>query len=314
MFPISPELIVEGSIIDAIRLTESLKELVRKAKIQSKNVVIAISGHSSVIIKRISLPEMTEEELSESIKFEAEQYIPFDIEDVNLDFQILGPREEAGQMDVILVAVKKDVVNDYVSAVRDAGLNPVIVDVDSFALENMYGINYEIEPGTNVALVNIGASTMNMNILRGGVSVFTRDSSLGGNILTEALQKEFNLTYEEAERLKRGEPFEKVKGEEAYTMMVSASGDIVTEVARSLDYFRSSTHQPEIREVILSGGCALIRDFPRLLSERIGMDVVIAEPFRNIQIPKKFDRSYLEEIAPIAAVAIGLAIRRPEDR
>lgn len=155
---------------------------------------------------------------------------------------------------------------------------------------------------------------MNMNILRGGVSVFTRDSSLGGNILTEALQKEFNLTYEEAERLKRGEPFEKVKGEEAYTMMVSASGDIVTEVARSLDYFRSSTHQPEIREVILSGGCALIRDFPRLLSERIGMDVVIAEPFRNIQIPKKFDRSYLEEIAPIAAVAIGLAIRRPEDR
>ncbi|MCL5022297.1 MAG: pilus assembly protein PilM [Nitrospirae bacterium] len=312
--PVSPELIVEGSIIDAIRLTESLKELVRKAKIKAKDAVIGISGHSSVIIKRISLPEMTEEELSESIKFEAEQYVPFDIEDVNLDFQILGPKDEPGQMDVILVAVKKDVINDYVSVVREAGLNTVIVDVDAFALENMYGINYEIEPGRNVALVNIGASTMNMNILKGGVSMFTRDSSIGSNIHTDALQKEFNITYDEAERLKRGEAIEKVKPEDASSLIISASGEIFSEVSRSLDYFKSSTLQAEVDEVILSGGCGLIRDFPRLLAEKIGIQVKNAEPFRNIVIPKKFDMSFVEEIAPIAAVSVGLAMRRPGDR
>ncbi len=314
MMPISPELIVESSIIDAIRLTESLKELIKKAKIKAKSAVISISGHSSVIIKRISLPEMSEEELSESIKFEAEQYVPFDIEDVNLDFQILGPKEEPGQMDVILVAVKKDVINDYVSVVKEAGLAAVVVDVDAFALENMYGINYEIEAGRNVALVNIGASTMNMNILRGGVSVFTRDSSIGSNMHTDALQKEFNVTHEEAERLKRGEAVEKVKSEDAYSLIVTVSNDIFSEVSRSIDYFRSSALQAEVNEVILSGGCALIKDFPDLLSEKIGIEVRVAAPFKNIVIPKKFDAAFIEEMAPIAAVAVGLATRRPGDR
>src|SRR5512143_1124193 len=309
-----PELIVESSVIDAIRVTESLKELVRQAKIKAKDAVISVSGHSSVIIKRISLPEMSEEDLSESIKFEAEQYVPFDIEDVNLDFQILGPKEEAGQMDVILVAVKKDVINEYVSVVKEAGLNTIIVDVDAFALENMYGINYEIEAGRNVALVNIGASTMNMNILRGGVSVFTRDSSIGSNMHTDALQKEFNVTHEEAERLKRGEPVEKVKHQDAYALIVESSNDIFGEVSRSLEYFRSSMVHAEVNEVILSGGCALIRDFTRLLSQKIGIGVRPADPFRNIAISKKFDSSTLEEIAPIAAVAVGLATRRPGDR
>lgn len=314
MLPISPELIVEGSIIDAIRVTESLRELLRKARVKAKNAAISIAGHSSVIIKRISLPEMSEEELSESIKFEAEQYVPFDIEDVNLDFQILGPKEEPGQMDVILAAVKKDVINDYVSAAKEAGLNTVIVDVDAFALENMYGVNYEIEQGTNVALVNIGASTVNMNILKGGVSIFTRDISIGSNIHTDALQKEFNVTYEEAERLKRGEALEKVKPDHAHVVIVNASSDIFNEVSRSLDYFKSSTLQAEVKEVILSGGCALIKDFPRLLSEKIGIEVRVAEPFKNILIPKDLDISFIEEVAPIAAVAIGLATRRPGDR
>jgi type IV pilus assembly protein PilM len=314
LLPISPELIVEGSIIDAIRVTESLRELVRKAKIKAKDAVIAISGHSSVIIKRISLPEMSEEELSESIKFEAEQYVPFDIEDVNLDFQILGPKEEPGQMDVILVAVKKEVINDYVSVVKEAGLNTGIVDVDAFALENMYGINYEIEAGQNVALVNIGASTINMNILKGGVSVFTRDSSVGSNIQTDALQKEFSISYEEAERLKRSEPVEKVRPDDAHSLIMSASSDIFSEVARSLDYFRSSTLQAEVKEVILSGGCALVKGFPDKLSEKIGIPAKVAEPFRNITIPKKFELSYIEETAPIAAIAVGLATRRPGDR
>lgn len=314
ILPISPELIVEGSIIDSIRLTEALRELVKKAKIKTKDAAISVSGHSAVIVKRISLPDMTEEELGESIKFEAEQYIPFDIEDVNIDFQILGPREEPGQMDVILVAVKKEIVNDYVNVVNEAGFNTVIVDVDAFALENMYGINYEIEANTNVALINIGASTINMNILRGGVSAFTRDSSIGSNIHTEALQREFNISYEEAERLKKGEPHERITPEEAHPVIMKASEEIISEINRSIGFFRGGSPGADIKEVILSGGCALIRGFPELLSERIGIEVRKAEPFRNIKIPKKFDMLGLEEVAPILSVAVGIAIRRPGDR
>ncbi len=310
MLPLPPEIIVDGSIIDSFRLVDSLKELLRKAKVRTKNTIISLAGHSSVIIKRISLPEMSEEELSESIRFEAEQYVPFNIEDVNLDFQILGPKEEAGQMDVILVAVKKDIIDEYVSAVRDAGLNPIIVDVNSFALENMYEINYEIDPHKNVAIVNIGASTINMNILKGGLSVFTRDSAVGSNIHTEALQKEFNLTFDNAEKLKRGNPIENISPEDASTVIASASEEIIAEVKRSFEYYRSTTMHEEINEVILSGGCALIKDFPRLFEEKVGIETKLVETFRNIRIPKRSDLTYIEEMAPIAAVAAGLALRR----
>jgi type IV pilus assembly protein PilM len=314
VLPLPPELIVDGSIIDSFRLIDSLKELLRKSKVKTKDSVIGIAGHSSVIIKRISLPEMSEEELSESIKFEAEQYVPFDIEEVSLDFQILGPKSEPGQMDVILVAVKKDIINEYVSVVKEAGFNPVIVDVNSFALENMYEINYEIEPDKNVAIVNIGASTINMNILKGGISVFTRDSAIGSNLHTETLQREFNLTYENAERLKKGEPVENVSSDDAFSVIESASDEIISEVNRSFEYFRSSVVHEDINEVVLSGGCALIKNFLKPFAERIGVETKVIDPFRNIKIPKKFDVTYIEEIAPMAAVAVGLAIRRPGDR
>ncbi|OGW23982.1 MAG: hypothetical protein A2X59_13565 [Nitrospirae bacterium GWC2_42_7] len=312
--PLPPELIVDGSIIDSLRLVESLKEMIKKAGVKTTNAVISISGHSSVIIKRISLPEMSEEELSESIKFEAEQYVPFDIEDVNLDFQIIGPKEEPGQMDVLLVAVKKEIINERISVVKEAGLNPIIVDIDSFALENMYGTNYEIETGKNVALLNIGASTINMSILKGGISVFTRDSSLGSNLHSEALQREFNISYENAEKLKKGEPVENVSPEDAHSVIDAASEDILSEIVRSFDYYRSTTVHEDISEVILSGGCALLKNFASIVAERSGIETRVAEPFRNINIPKRFDKVYLDEIAPMLGVAVGLALRKQGDR
>src|SRR4030042_5622500 len=314
MLPLPPELIVDGSIIDSLRLIDSMNELIRKAKIKAKDATISLAGHSSVIIKRASLPEMSEEELSESIKFEAEQYIPFDIEDVTLAFQILGPKEEAGQMDVMLVAVRKDIINEYLSVVKEAGLNPLIVDVNSFALENIYEVNYEIEPDKNIAIVNIGASTINMTILKGGISVFTRDSAVGSNLHTEALQREFNLSFENAERLKRGESVENVSSEDAFSVIESASEEIIGDVSRSFEFYRSTELHKDIDEVILSGGGALMKDFPRLLSEKVGIETKVIDPFKNIKISKKIDLAFMEEIAPIAAVAPGLALRRQGDR
>lgn len=314
MFPLPPELIVEGSIIDSLRVVESIRELLKKARIRAKNCVLGIAGHASVIIRRITLPEMSEDELAESIKFEAEQYVPFDIEDVNVDFQILGPTEEIGQMDVMLVAVKKDIINEYLSVVREAGLNPVVVDVNAFCLGNMYEINYELQPDRNVALVNIGASTINLNVLKGGLSVFTRDSSTGSNLHSEALQKEFNLAYESAERLKMGEVVGGVSAEEAQTVISAASEEIAGEIGRSIEYFRSTVFHEDVHQVMLSGGGALIKGFPSLLAERLGIEVTIAEPFRNIRVPAKFDIAYVEDVQCMAAVAVGLAIRRAGDR
>jgi type IV pilus assembly protein PilM len=310
---LQPELIVDGSILDSSRVVEAIKELISSSDIKTKDITLSVSGHSSVIIKRVSMPQMSEDELDDSIRFEAEQYIPFDIEDVNLDFQILGPAEEDNMMDVIIVAVKKDKINEYVSVVKESGLNPVIVDVDAFALENMYELNYEIREGENIALVNIGASMININILKGGLSVFTRDSSVGGNILTEALQKEFTISYANAEKLKEGEAVEGISPDDVASVISSASEDIITEISRSFDYFRDTTNYENIDEIILSGGVALTSGFVKLLSERTGITVDVVKSFKNIEVPEMFDQNYINKVEPLVAVVIGLALRKVGD-
>ncbi len=314
IMPIEPELIVDGSILDSLRVVDGLKALFQNTGIKTKNVTISVSGHSSVIIKRITLPEMTEDELTESIRFEAEQYIPFDIDDVNLDFHILGPTEEADQMEVLLVAVKKDKINEYVSVVQEADLTPAVVDVDAFALENAYEINYDIESEQNVALVNVGASRINLNILKSGVSVFTRDSSVGSNIQTEAIQKELGLTFEDAERLKHGETIEEVSEEDADAIIQNSSEDIINEISRSLDYFKGTFMHEDVHKVMLSGGCILIKGFQQRLAELTGMEVEMIDPFRNVRIGKTLDKDMLREVAPQLVIAMGLAVRRIGDR
>ncbi len=312
-YPVPHDVIVEGAIMDSIRLSETIREFFEKRKIKTKDVAIAMAGHSAVMVKRISLPEMTEEELSESIRFEAEQYIPFPIDEVNIDFQILGPRPEPGQMDVIIVAAKKDVMNEYIGVLKESGLNPVVVDVAAFALSNMYELNYEIEPGRVIALFNIGASTMNMCVTVGGLPVFARDSSLGSNVITEALQREFNLSYEDAELLKRGKEVQSITPKEAEPVIMSAAEEIFSEVSKSIEYYITQRGE-QVQEIILSGGATLLKDFSQALSDRTGLEVRVAEPFRNIRIPKRFDPLLIEEAGAFGAVAVGLAIRRPGDR
>ena len=310
---LEPELIVDGSILDSTRVVEAIKELVIATDIKAKNITLSVSGHSSVIIKRITLPSVSEEELSETITFEAEQYIPFDIEDVMLDFQILGMAEE-GMMDVLIVAVKRDKINEYASVVKDAGLAPAVVDIDSFALENMHELNYKFNEGTNVALVNVGASMINMNIIKGGMSVFTRDSSVGSNLYTEALQKEFSISFEDAERLKEKGEIENISTAMSDPVMNIASDEIINEISRSFDYFRDTTDYEDIDEIILSGGAALIKDFPTILSERTGINVSVVQPFNNVIVPDSFDAGYIKKIEPLMAVAVGLALREEGDK
>jgi len=314
--PLSPEIIVDGTIIDASRVVQSIRSLFKEQKITQKNVAISVSGHASVIVKRITIPEMTEEELNESIKWEAEQYVPFSIDEVELDFQIISSgRTGSGQMEVLLVAVKKDKINDYVTVTTEAGLNPVIVDVDAFAVENMYELNYEQEMGKNIALVNIGASTMNINIIKDGISRFTRDSSMGGNQFTEAIQKDLGLSFEDSEKAKKGEDVAGVSPTDVESIIEGISGDIASEISRTFDFFKATTVGEDVEKVILCGGCAKLKGLSDIISERLGAVVEVANPFKNIEIDaKRFDLAYLQDIAPLAGVAVGLAIRKVGDR
>ncbi len=315
MLPIQPGLIVDGVITDKPKLTAFLIELLKKANITKGEASIGLSGQSSVIIKRVTLPPMTEAELSMSVKYEAEQFIPFDLNAVALDFHIIGQKSEAdNKMDVLLVAVKMDLINDYVEVVRQAGLETAVVDVVQFALNNAYELNYDITKNRNIALVNIGASSTIVNISQKGIPLFFRESDMGSNYHTEVLENTFNLIREDAERLKKGIPIEGVSQEEAYTAINKASDEIYAEVYRSLEIFRSNVYDEEVNKIILSGGAALIKDFALLMSQRIDIEVEIADPFRKIIIPDRMNPSYIREIAPIASVAVGLALRRAGDR
>ena len=311
---LSPEAIVDGTVMDRAQVAGVITELLQEQQVKSRDVVIGVSGNS-VIIKRISLPEMSEDELSESINWEAEQYIPFAIDDVNLDFQILGPSQKEGSnmMDVVLVAAKKDKINDYVSLVTETGLNATVMDVDAFALENMFEVNYEIESGRVDALINVGASVMNINILRDGLSVFTRDSSVGGNNYTEALQKEFGISFEAAEQVKKGEDTAGVNMERARSIISSVSEDLASEAGRSIDFFRATTGIENVDRVILSGGSVLVAGFQEVLSERVGVEVEMANPFRNLSVDPKISAELVESTAASAAVVVGLALRRLGD-
>jgi type IV pilus assembly protein PilM len=310
-----PEAIVDGALMDSVTIIDVIRDLVSTTKTKRKDVVTSVSGHS-VIVKKITLPFMTEAELEESIQWEAERYIPFDINDVNIDFHMLGSSSEnADLMDVVLVAAKKDIINDYQSVIVEAGLNPVIIDTDSFALENMLEINYDIDKDETVAVANVGASITNINIIRNNTSSFTRDIFKGGNQITEEIQRQLHIDYEEAERIKVGSKGENTSQPTIQNVLKTASEALAIEIGNSLDFFQSTSTYEKVGKLYLSGGGSKIKDFDIVLQQQIGIPVEVANPFKRVEYSgKNFDMDYLREIGPIMAVAVGLASRRVGDK
>jgi type IV pilus assembly protein PilM len=307
-----PETIVDGSLMDATTIVEAISELISHYKIKKREVAVAVSGHS-VIVKKITLPKMTESELEENIMVEAERYISFDINDVNIDFQILtAPEKDMGEhMEVLLVAAKKDLVDDYIAIVREAGLSPIIIDIDSFALENVYELNYPLEIGDLVALCDIGASIMNLNIVRGGKSLFTRDISIGGNLYTEEIQKELSVNFEEAEDLKLGGSSDKGSPHVIDKVVDKVSSNIALEIAKSLDFFTATYPDEKVARLYLSGGCAKAPRLSEIAQERLNIPIAMLNPFANIAVnPRVIDPEYLKDITSLMAVSAGLASRR----
>ena len=315
--PVPPDSIVDGAIIDGAAVADALKRLFENKAFKSKEVAASLSGNA-VIVKKINLPVMTDAELSESIYWEAEQYIPFDIQDVNLDYQILNPGtagDSAGTMEVLLVAAKKEKIADYTGVISQAGRTPVVVDVDAFALQNAYELNYGLEPDHVVVLLNAGASAININIIAGDQSVFTRDISIGGNAYTEAVQKELNLTFEQAEQLKKGLDVEGAAFEDAKPVLQNMTESVMLEVQKTFDFFKASATSDRIDRIVLSGGASRVHGFAEALQERFGTTVESFDPFRKIPFDaKRFGVDDLESLMPSVAVAVGLALRKTGDR
>jgi type IV pilus assembly protein PilM len=309
------EAIVQGAFLNSSAISDSIREAMENGKIKSKNVASAVCGHS-VIVKKVSLPVMSRDELDEQIRWEAEQYIPFDVNEVNLDFQILDSENAEGQMDVLLVAAKKDLIDDYVQVISEAGLVPSTIDVAAFAVENAFEANYDVKPDEAVALVNIGAQVVNINIVLDGAPVFTRDITTAGNQYTEEIQKALTISFEEAERLKLGgkqsDESQEVVPEEVDQAMQSVTDTVIGEISRSLDFFSATAADNRIERVLLSGGSSRVAGFENTFHERTGLPVELLNPLARMQSNSKFDPEYLEELAPGLGVSLGLAMRRVE--
>jgi type IV pilus assembly protein PilM len=310
---IPSECIVDKDIMDSETVVDTIKNLRENLKIRTRGTATAISGHS-VIVKKAELPLMSEAELRQTLLIEAEQYIPFDINDVYLDSFILGESlERSDMMDVLFVAAKRELVDDYASAVRNAGLKPMLMDIDVFSLETMYEVNYPDAPESIVALVDAGASMININVLKDGMSIFARDISMGGRQLTERIQREFGVSYERAENIKAGANIEGIDLEKINYIFKMAAETYVQEIRRTLDFFLSTMVNENIEKIYLSGGSGRIPGLINLLEKQMEIPVELVNPFNSIKWDDRvFDPEYMAYIAPQMAVAVGLALRRAD--
>lgn len=315
--PLPAQTIVDGSIMNQAAVVDAIRSLKTALKLKTREVATAISGHS-VIIKKIKVPPMTPEELEEQIPWEAEHHIPFSKDDVEIDHQLLDAQTAQGQMELLLVAAKKEMVSDFTMAIREAKLSPTVMDVAAFTIQNAFEVNYSVAPNEAVALVNVGAALSNINVVVGGASAFTRDVTVGGNVFTEELQKRLNVSQEEAEAWKIGsfgEGAHEVLPQEVEGVLAEVADGVAGQFQRSLDFYLASASDTTVSRVYLCGGSAKVPALQKSLQDKSRTPVEILDPFRRIIIDeRKFDMEFLRAHSAEAAVAVGLALRAPGDK
>jgi len=305
--PLSPEAIVEGTVMDSSLVVEVAQRLIQEQGVKNPNFGVSLSG-MSVAIRKIQVPAMSEAELAESIHWEAEQYIPFDVNEVNLDYVVLNA--DADTMDILLVAARKDRIADYTGIVAQLGKVPALVDVDVFALQNAYEHNYGVASDRVVALLNVGAHIMNLNIIAHGQSVFWRDIVFGGNAYTEAIQRELNLTREQAEAVKTGEQLGDHTPQTILGVLNGVSEDLATELQKTFEFFYTTSSHDRVDEVVLAGGACQVLNLDTVIKERLNVRAEVMNPFREIEFSEsQFPPEWLNRHAPAMALAVGMALR-----
>ena len=307
---LEPDSVVDGQIMELNSVSNAIASIFNEHKIKTMKVAAGVNGHS-VIVKNIVLPQMSSEELQESFAWHAEEHIPFDIADVTLDYHVTEQKDDA--VHVLMAACKRDKVANLKQAIQLAGKQPAVIDVDAFALQNCYDLNYDPQPGQVVALLNIGASTTNINILNGDRSVFTRDATFGGNQYTSLLQKELGLTFEQAEQVKRGMPLPEGSEDRDISPILETVSDILAlEVQKTMDFYRATVEDGglAVEKILVTGGGSKLNGLIEFLSHRFEMPVEIFDPFKKIKVDSRgFDPEYMREIVPEMAIAVGLALR-----
>ncbi|MCH8266238.1 MAG: type IV pilus assembly protein PilM [Acidobacteria bacterium] len=313
MESLDPEIVVDGAIVDTNAVSNSIAKIFAENKIKTRDVATSVSGHS-VIVKKLSLEQMDDKQLEEAIQMEAAQHIPFDIAEVNLDYQILEADPESSVMEVLLVAVKKDKILNYTNVLTMAGKTPVVVDIDAFALQNVYEYNYDPASDATVALLNLGGSVMNINIVRGRTPLFTRDVSVGGNQYTDSLQKELDLGFEDAEQVKMGGSVAGISDEARIPVLQSVSEIIVLEMQKTFDFFRATAGGEHLQKLYIAGGSAKVYGLVDLLKQEFSIPVEELNPFRQIGYDEAGPMGeFVSQNAPRLAVAVGLALRSFEN-
>lgn len=303
--------IIDGQIMELNVVSDVIQSVCVNHQVNADRVVTGVSGHS-VILKNIVLPPMSREELEESIDWHAEEHIPYDLADVSLDYQITAESPESTH--VLIAACKRERIDNIKQAIQLAGKTPIVIDVDTFALQNCYEVNYQPDEADVVTLLNIGASTMNVNIVKGTRSLFTRDITVGGSQFTDVLQRSLGLNFQQAEAVKRGvsEAIEGIEEKSIEPLMNNVTEIVAMEIQKTFDFYRATTEDNEtvVQKILISGGGSKLKGLAQELSERLELPVEILDPFRNIKVDtKKFDPDYLSEIVPEMAVAVGLALR-----
>jgi len=311
--PLAPETIVEGAIIDSYDLISAMKQLASAYRIKNRKVAISISG-TPVIVKRLTTAYMTDKELAEAIDWEVERYLPFDLSEVNLDYHVIRSDEKKNQLEVLIAAVKKETIDEYLSVVEEAGFKLKVVDVDAFAVQNAYVTTNEPEESESVILVNLGASLMNLNILSAGQTMFTRDIALGGDSFTKEIQKQIGKTFEEAEQLKTSMKADSAQEIIVENVMNMAKSSLTNEILKSINFYNSTFEGKEVTKIVLSGGTALMDGLAEHIETSLNIPTSVMNPFKGIDINERsVDRDLIESSAPVFAVAFGLALRRDKE-
>jgi type IV pilus assembly protein PilM len=307
--PLPPDAIADGTIRDPGLVADAIKQAADKAGVKSRRAAIAISGRE-LIVKKVQIPEVPAKEVPDVVQLEAEHHIPFAIEEVSLDHQVMNRHD--GVMDLLLVAVKRSKVTEYTMVVVDAGFEPVIVDVDAFAVGNQYELNHPDDEAEAIALIDIGASTMKTNVRRGGATLFARDIQFGGNHYTQAIAQRLQIPFEKAEAAKLGRDVG-VAWDAIVPALETVSRDLSLEIQRTFDYFASTAESERIAKIVLSGGCAKLPGLTEYLASNWGIPVEVARPFEEIDV----DPQYADDVnaaGPALAVAVGLGLRRGGDK
>ena len=303
--------IIDGQIMELNVVSDVIQSVCSNHQVNAEMVVTGVSGHS-VILKNIVLPPMSRDELEESIDWHAEEHIPYDLADVSLDYQVTAESSDA--TNVLIAACKRERIDNIRQAIQLAGKTPVVIDVDTFALQNCYEVNYDPSDNDVVTLLNIGASTMNVNIVKGTRSLFTRDITVGGSQFTDVLQRSLGINFQQAEAVKRGvvDAVDGIEEKSIEPLMNNVTEVVAMEIQKTFDFYRATTedNETQVQKILISGGGSKLTGLAQELSQRLELPVEVLDPFRNIRVDKnKFDPDYLNEIVPEMAVAVGLAVR-----